>query len=74
MDKLYDDFYLLTRLNIICNNLPPPSYSYYTKLDMWSREVMDYTCPIGGEWRSINKYEISCPYMDQDSVPDSINP
>ena len=40
MDKLFDDFDILTKLKIIHKNLPP-SYLQYTELDVFSREMMD---------------------------------
>ena len=56
MDKLSNNFDLLTNLKIILKNRHPPSYSQYIELDVLSREMMDYACPTRVEWRSIYKY------------------
>jgi hypothetical protein len=47
VDNLLEDFVLLSKLKMVFQRLPSPSYDHYTWIDMVARKMVNFTYPVG---------------------------
>lgn len=56
MDKLPDDFDILSQIKMINTNYPPISTSKCVELQVMVREMMEYEVPSQNCWDHIQKF------------------
>ena len=56
LNKLEDDYDILSQLNHIRKSLPPISFSNCMELEVLAREIQAYNVPSKAQWMEIDKF------------------
>ena len=56
LNKLEDDFDILSQLKYVRISLPPISFSNYVELEVLAQEMQAYNIPSKAQWMEIDKF------------------
>lgn len=56
VEKLNEDFDLLSKFKLIQKNIQTPSYAHSVEFDVVTREMMAYEYSLTNQWKTISKF------------------